>query len=290
MSEWNNYGDLNFTEYGGVMVRKRDGEYDIFQLQIDDNSGDKYAYYNTIVDGVEDFADKLNDIASDFGYDSGETFAKADPERAIVELIENQLSYGIMEFGVPLNANNQYSSDYNDFIVENNDLIEFMKRIEIPEGFIPEYEFNFNEAEIVSTEYERNGFEATLTAKIEFPYLSESQQMRLEYEALSRNDMVMRELQVDGYEINSFEDFKTLHENGDVQIDVEMNVVSYYDCDEEYKMGDNEVQVTVAYDDKKREFELSLRSDEQSSLDEGKLQETFDIKFEENKESSQEKE
>ena len=139
--EWQNLGDVNFFDYGGIMVRRteRSDEFEFFMLQIS-AEGDKYAY-NGIVTYLEDHEADFAGIAEEFGYDSAAAIMKEAPELCVRELLET-FGYGPLEF----NARNcrgtgEYSLDTNDFKLNDEELCNFMRSVDIPEEFIPELEY-----------------------------------------------------------------------------------------------------------------------------------------------------
>lgn len=154
MNEWVNYGDVNFTEYGGVMLRQDDerpNDYHFFKLDIDDY-GDMYAFSGTVCD-INEYADEraMKEGAQAYGYDDAESFIKNSPELAALELLSNY-GCGVFEFS-PSNHNGtgQYSLRMEDFRLCHNELVSFMEELEIPGGFIPQWQVDFENAKITGT-------------------------------------------------------------------------------------------------------------------------------------------
>lgn len=263
---WVNYGDIGFAENGGVMVKEssaRDGEYQFFQLQVEDEEN-KYAFYG-VVNDIEDYVSYLDNYAADYGFNDGKEFVSTEPERAVSVLVENY-GYGAIEFGAT-NANGYSSTDINDFKVENNNLIEFMESVGLPEGYYPEYVFDFENTEIKNTSYEcKNGVEE-YRATLDFAYLSKEQQLKNDYEiAFSRTD-VSEELHHAGFEVKDFDDFKKFYEDPDIRLWVDTEVVMLHDKDE-ILTSETSVEVTVSYAGKTTDkYEASLRRSEEETLD-----------------------
>lgn len=141
MEEWINFGDVNFSDHGGVMVKKVDYGYDFFQVKIDD-IGNRYAFHGNIAD-LSDYIDEpcVIDAAEEFGYSNAADFVNNDPLRVVVCLVEDY-GYGPLEF----NARNHehegvYSLDITDFALSEYELANFMKEVEIPDKFIPSFEY-----------------------------------------------------------------------------------------------------------------------------------------------------
>ena len=156
--KWDNFGDDNFAAEGGVMTRPmndRPNDYEFFQLQIDDE-GNRYAFHGVVSD-LKDYADNavLEQGAIDLNYADAADFIENSPERAVVELVENY-GYGAMEFSAT-NKDGQgaYSTDKNDFKLSEQELAEFMTKLDIPVEFIPEFEYQ------LESKYGKNGIEDT---------------------------------------------------------------------------------------------------------------------------------
>ena len=159
-SEWNNFGDASFSEYGGTMVKPMDddgrpNDYEFFQLKIDDE-GNRYAFHGVVVD-INEYGDNevLNEYAAEAGYADGKELAENLPERAVVELVENW-GYGAMEFSAT-NKDGQgaYSMDMNDFKLSEQELAEFMTKLDIPDCYIPDFEYQ------LESKYGKDGVEDT---------------------------------------------------------------------------------------------------------------------------------
>lgn len=158
MIKWDNFGDENFFEYGGVMTRPREdreNDYDFFQLLIDDE-GNRYAFIGTVCD-LKEYADNevLQQAAIDLNYADAADFIESSPERAVVELVENW-GCGAMEFSAT-NKDGQgaYSTDRNDFKLSEQELAEFMTKLDIPDEFIPDFEYE------LTSRYGKNSVEDT---------------------------------------------------------------------------------------------------------------------------------
>lgn len=157
MGEWTNHGDVNFTDYGGMMTRideERPNDVEFFQLQISAED-ERFAYHGTVCD-IMDYVD--NEIIVNEAAEQGKTpleYIKEDPEMAAVMLVENY-GYGAMEFSAT-NKDGQgaYSLDPNDFKVSEQELAEFMKKVEIPDNYLPSFEFE------ITARYGERGVEDT---------------------------------------------------------------------------------------------------------------------------------
>ena len=157
MGEWNNHGDVNFADYGGVMTRTNDerpNDVEFFQIQIS-AEGDRFAYHGTVVD-VTDYTD--NEYIKEEAEAQGKTpeeYIKENPEQAAVILVENY-GYGAMEFSAT-NKDGQgaYSLDPNDFKLSEQELAEFMKKVEIPDNYLPSFEYE------LTSRYGKDGVEDT---------------------------------------------------------------------------------------------------------------------------------
>lgn len=140
---WTNHGDVNFTEHGGVMTKpdeNRPQDIEFFQIQIS-AEGDKYAYHGVVSD-INDYADNevIMGEAAELGV-SPEEYIKENPEQAAVLLVEN-FGYGAMEFSATnVNGTGQYSLDNADFKATEYEIAEYMNKIDIPEQFIPSFEY-----------------------------------------------------------------------------------------------------------------------------------------------------
>ena len=136
--EWENYGDVNFTEYGGTMIRQQgEDEFEYFHLIVDGE--EKYAFHGTIM-FLADYEEDLDKAAKDYGYKNGKDWLSKDPDFAACYLLENY-GCGIVEFS-PTNYEGKgaYSMNYDDFLLTDEKLLGFMKEIEIPEEYTEEIE------------------------------------------------------------------------------------------------------------------------------------------------------
>lgn len=156
MSEWTNYGDHNFAAYGGVMVRpieERPNDYEFFQLMFLEE--DLFAFHGVISD-INEYEDDLQEAAVDLGYEDAKALIEKAPEVAVVELFG--CSYGPMNFSAT-NKDGQgaYSTDMNDFKLSEQELDEFMSKLDIPDEFHPEFEYE------LTSKFEKNrGVEGSL--------------------------------------------------------------------------------------------------------------------------------
>lgn len=135
-NEWENYGDVNFFDYGGTMIKRAgDDEFEYFHLIVDGE--DKYAFHGTLM-FLSDYVDDLNKEARDYGYKNGREWLDKDPEFAASYLLENY-GYGVLEFS-PTNHDGlgAYSLNYADFLLTDEQLSDFMREVAIPEEYIPE--------------------------------------------------------------------------------------------------------------------------------------------------------
>lgn len=174
MNEWKNMGDINFVDYGGVMVKRDDerpNDYHFFKLDI---GKDKYAYSGTVCD-IYDYADTevIKELSREMGYDDNdvESFIKNHPEQTVVELVTNY-GYGSLEFGSRnCKGVGQYSLDSKDFMLSHNELVAFMEKLNIPEGYIPEWQVDFENAKLVGKGdcYLTDENEKVYSVKIELP-------------------------------------------------------------------------------------------------------------------------
>lgn len=135
--EWHNYGDEDFTEYGGNLIKKDDeieGNYNVFKVMVDNNDK-KYAFLCTVIpDWFNDYDDEiLNSLAKDEGYD-GLKDMKEKSEYAFVDFLIDNYGTGIFEYA-PCNKDGvgQYSMSCEVFKINDEDLIDWMKGLEIPE-------------------------------------------------------------------------------------------------------------------------------------------------------------
>lgn len=141
MNEWENFGDVNFFDYGGVMVKNCSTEasipeYEFFYL-ITGNSDVKYAFHGSIL-WLSDYLDTLQAEAAEMGYETAQQWILENPESAAAWLVENY-GTGPFEFS-PRNHNGvgEYSMDYRDFQISEEELGAFMKSVGIPDEYIPE--------------------------------------------------------------------------------------------------------------------------------------------------------
>ena len=144
-NEWENYGDVNFFDYGGVMVR-RDADikdsYDFFQLSIADD-GTKFAFRGTICDLHEYAKEKvIEDLARDRGRESAAVLIEKDPEVCVCELLAGY-GFGPLEFSARnCHGTGEYSTDWNDFKLTDEELCKFMEEQDIPVEFIPDLQYS----------------------------------------------------------------------------------------------------------------------------------------------------
>lgn len=134
--KWENYGDVNFTEYGGTMIRQQgDDEFEYFHLIVDGD--EKYAFHGTLM-FLSDYVDDLNKMAKDYGYQDGKSWLNKDPDFAACCILENY-GCGIVEFS-PTNKDGlgAYSMNYEDFKLSEEELLKFMKEVGLPEEYVPE--------------------------------------------------------------------------------------------------------------------------------------------------------
>lgn len=140
-SGWQNRGDVNFFDYGGVMIRKDAGikdSYNFFQLSIADD-GTKYAFSGTICD-LHDYAGEplLKALARDRGYDTAEDLINNEPEICVMELL-SEYGYGPLEFSARnCYGTGEYSLDWADFKLTDEELCKFMEEMDIPSEYIPD--------------------------------------------------------------------------------------------------------------------------------------------------------
>lgn len=138
---WENYGDINYLEYGGCLVRNHfsdeelqsikdpktiENTFDVFYLNKVD---DKYIAALYCVDTDDIGIDEINQIAATFGtsdeikFKTREEILKDYPlEKLAVEYVETM--------GMQLQAvsyHSMYPSTVNDLILTENELIEWMK-------------------------------------------------------------------------------------------------------------------------------------------------------------------
>ena len=139
MSKWKNFGDVNFSEYGGILTRRcEDRQEDVSFFQLIVNESGRYAFYGTVVN-VMDYKDEqcIKDEAKISKYRSSTDYILNDPESAVVDLL-NSYGYGAMEFSaVNKDGKGAYSMDINDFALTEVELAAFMEDLNIPEKFQP---------------------------------------------------------------------------------------------------------------------------------------------------------
>lgn len=137
MSKWKNFGDVNFSEYGGILTRKcEDRQEDVSFFQLIVNESVRYAFYGTVVN-VMDYKDEqcIKEMAEIYKYKSSTDYILNDPESAVVDLLNK---YGDMNFSaVNKDGKCAYSMDINDFALTEQELDTFMKDLNIPEEFRP---------------------------------------------------------------------------------------------------------------------------------------------------------
>lgn len=151
-NEWQNYGDVNFYEHGGIMVRKDtelSDSYNFFYLEHDDQ-GNKYAFYGTVMD-LKDYIGKgyLEELLNAFNdrpepgllYENVSEMIEKNPGACVVELVRNY-GCGVFEFS-PKNCRwtGEYSMDMNEFKLNDQELVEFMSEVDIPAEYIPDLEY-----------------------------------------------------------------------------------------------------------------------------------------------------
>lgn len=160
MSEWKNQGDVNFYDYGGTMVRQNNedypNDYEFFRLLVDESDDKKYAFHGTVC-GLNDYADNevLQQTAEDCGYENAKELIEKSPETAVAALVE-EWGYGAMEFSARnANGQGQYSTNYADFEVNEQQLVDFMRKADLPESMIPDLQYT------VTAKYGKDGIEDT---------------------------------------------------------------------------------------------------------------------------------
>ncbi len=140
-SNWVNWGDVHFSEHGGILVRPSHdadypNDYEYFKLTIDE-CGYKYAFSGTIVD-LEDYIEEdcVKELAEELDTSPRELF-NTRPMEMVAHLLDNY-GCGVFEFS-PHNKDGQghYSMDFNDFLVNDRELAHFMKDLNIPEKYHP---------------------------------------------------------------------------------------------------------------------------------------------------------
>lgn len=142
-NEWINLGDINFSEHGGIMVKKADrpGDFEFFQLLVSGN--DKYAMHGTVCD-IKGYADEevIKTAAEESGCTAKEFVENEEKQPLAVRALIENYGYGAFEFS-PVNVNGQgaYSLDTNDFKLSEQELEQFMKNIDIPTEYWPEFEY-----------------------------------------------------------------------------------------------------------------------------------------------------
>lgn len=128
--EWKNYGDINFAEHGGTLIRKAfddkecadapllDTIYDIFHV---DREGDTlYAYLGSV-------------DASDYDYPDLDASNKEDAELIVVQAVSEYGFGGCGGFGYDV----QYPNSMSDLIIESDVLNKWLNDI----GYQPESDF-----------------------------------------------------------------------------------------------------------------------------------------------------
>ena len=158
MLEWENFGDVNFFEYGGVMVKKDpdlSDSYNFFALFTVENK--KFAFSGTVCD-LHDFIkeDVIKDLAADIGAPSPEFLINGNPKLCVSELVPNY-GCGPFEFS-PSNCRGQgqYSMQWEDFQVNDGELVDFMSELDIPAEYIPDLEYE------ATARYGDRGIESTI--------------------------------------------------------------------------------------------------------------------------------
>jgi len=149
MPEWKNLSGSDFAKDGGIMIKQdenKNTDYQFFKLQVD-NDGNKYAYFGTAHDIKDYYCEVvLEKAALESEYDTVEEYIEAEPESTIEKLLD---VYDAAEFGA---TNWQhvgaYSLDKNIFKVNDSQLVDFMEQAELPEEFIPTFEFDFENARV----------------------------------------------------------------------------------------------------------------------------------------------
>lgn len=270
---WRNYGDSDLAEYGGILVkREHENSYSFFKVDVDYNNH-KYAYQG-IINNVEKYVDSpaLKKTVLRLDYENAAAFIEEDPEYAAAEIAKSiHAAYSTeayktaSEFQIS-NYKNEYLEDsYLEdwaFDVTNNQLIDFMERLEIPSNYLPEYEFNFQEVSFDDVSYSKQGAEEFFSVK-DLTFLSPSnQQERALYSAFTASN-VMSSLEIND-EVLSFEKFKELMRNDKLQVKLNADVTISPDYKET-----NTFTLCAYYEDKKVENVVcDLNAKEQKSLDE----------------------
>ena len=159
--KWVNFGDANFSTYGGTLIRTNAESAEFFVLMVASDVYSKYAFYGSIdrsfIAKGDCYYEFLERIAGEYGYASAEAFLKGDFEQCVVALV-NDFGYGPLEF-TPRNFTMIpcYSMDYDDFKVNDDQLQRFMEAVEIPEEFQPRLTYS------LEARYEKmRGIEDTL--------------------------------------------------------------------------------------------------------------------------------
>lgn len=161
-SGWVNYGDVNFFEHGGTMVKKDpdiEGAYNFFHLARS-GEGDRFAFSGTVTD-LNDYKDEgclketYESIRDARNYACIGDMLRDDPMMCVADLVPNY-GCGPFEFS-PRNCRGtgEYSMRWEDFKVNDQELVGFMQDLDIPAEYIPDLEY-----EAVSR-YGSTGTEAT---------------------------------------------------------------------------------------------------------------------------------
>ena len=141
--EWINLGDVNFSEHGGIMVKKTacPGDYEFFQLLV--NGNDRYAMHGMICD-IKEYADEeaIKTTAEETGCTTKELVENEETQPVAVRALIENSGYGALDFS-PVNVNGEgaYSLNMNDFKLSEQELERFMKNVDIPAEYWPEFEY-----------------------------------------------------------------------------------------------------------------------------------------------------
>lgn len=134
---WENYGDVNFEEHGGTLLKKAFNEeeikkhpslyavYDVFRVDV--TTEGKFAYLGSV---------DASDYNREFTYANRNNIQDTEMEMTVIDVVDNE-GYGSCN---AVGYKTEYPSTYRDLQVSDKELRVWLKGIEFYEEIAPEVE------------------------------------------------------------------------------------------------------------------------------------------------------
>lgn len=134
---WENYGDVNFEEHGGTLLKKAFNEeeikkhpslyavYDVFRVDV--TTEGKFAYLGSV---------DASDYNREFTYANRDNIQDTEMEMTVIDVVDNE-GYGSCN---AVGYKTEYPSTYRDLQVSDKELRVWLKGIEFYEEIVPEVE------------------------------------------------------------------------------------------------------------------------------------------------------